>query len=963
MLRISRYLLASLILLLSVVSLNSAPIGVHIAQNYSGQIPSQTKVWDIATLDNGYTFLATQEAVVVFDGNRWSVHSMNNGYDVRSVLVDKDKMRVYVGGINEFGYLSPDARGVLYYTCLSDKLGEDKLLGNIWGIFSQHNSESIYLQGDYNLLKYNTHAETAELINSNGIKIDCSAMINGVLYLGTEDGLKFLMGNDIISVPYTSNLRNARIRSILPYKDGIMVVTAKSGVFYYDRQRLFPLPFGKEIYQSKQEVFCADIHNNTLALGTILDGVCIIDTEQGSIQYYNESNGLINNTVLSLKFNSEGDLWTGFDLGFSKLLLHLPVTTLDNKTLRVGSGYSILSVGNKLLLGTNRGLFEINDNLYSKNDYKFIEGTTGQVWMLRRIHDKVFCAHDRGLFMITANGNAIQISGIGGCYDIQPIAGEENLAYVGAYDGLYVIDTSAGNVHTIGIVDGFDGCPYNFVQMSPSVIWSVEGARGIVCTRVDYKKMTASLINVYTSTDDNVPLSNGVHISKIGNAIELATPVGLYRYNSEKNLFERDLSMEHHFNSQPPYYRLIQNRNKLWLYSANAVSLYDMDSDKPALEIPLMSVAARPLSGSDAIYPISDYTIVVPGIHGYSIYDFENYAYCISDIESKVRINSITLVEPNDSIVYSGNFATSPKSPVIDFKYNSLKIDFGNVEDTANGTVAYSYKLNNEEWSSFSSSTTKEYTNLPSGIYTFHIRAKFLNGDVVSDTINFEITTPWYLSVWMKILVVVLIIVIIVLIFVSEHKRVSHKEQKIIMEKNTEIAIRQADYDFQTKIKDDRIEKLEQENLRNELNHKSQEMMNALVSLAHKNEILTNLKSELQQISRKYAAVPDLKKSIIALQSSIDVSMMPDKVFKRVEEEFDLMHNDFTKRLRARYPDLSKNEILMCCYIFMDLSSKEIAPLLNISIRGVETMRYRIRKKFNLSREDNLSEFLLNNFN
>lgn len=79
---------------------------------------------------------------------------------------------------------------------------------------------------------------------------------------------------------------------------------------------------------------------------------------------------------------------------------------------------------------------------------------------------------------------------------------------------------------------------------------------------------------------------------------------------------------------------------------------------------------------------------------------------------------------------------------------------------------------------------------------------------------------------------------------------------------------------------------------------------------------------------------------------------------KRFEDEFDLVHNDFMKKLRSRYPDLSNNEVLLCAYIKMNLSTKEIAPLMNISVRGMETMRYRIRKKFNLEREESLQEFL-----
>lgn len=66
------------------------------------------------------------------------------------------------------------------------------------------------------------------------------------------------------------------------------------------------------------------------------------------------------------------------------------------------------------------------------------------------------------------------------------------------------------------------------------------------------------------------------------------------------------------------------------------------------------------------------------------------------------------------------------------------------------------------------------------------------------------------------------------------------------------------------------------------------------------------------------------------------------------------------KRLHARHPDLSNNERMMCAYLKMNLSTKEIAPLLNISVRGVETIRYRLRKKFGLEREDSLTDYLSN---
>ena len=65
------------------------------------------------------------------------------------------------------------------------------------------------------------------------------------------------------------------------------------------------------------------------------------------------------------------------------------------------------------------------------------------------------------------------------------------------------------------------------------------------------------------------------------------------------------------------------------------------------------------------------------------------------------------------------------------------------------------------------------------------------------------------------------------------------------------------------------------------------------------------------------------------------------------------------KNLMNHYPDLTPGDLKLCAYLKMNLSSKEIAVLLNISTRGVEIRRYRLRKKLNLEHDKNLVEFLM----
>ncbi len=82
--------------------------------------------------------------------------------------------------------------------------------------------------------------------------------------------------------------------------------------------------------------------------------------------------------------------------------------------------------------------------------------------------------------------------------------------------------------------------------------------------------------------------------------------------------------------------------------------------------------------------------------------------------------------------------------------------------------------------------------------------------------------------------------------------------------------------------------------------------------------------------------------------------------WSRFEDNFDIVNDQFIRRLTAKYPWLNKQEKRLCVYIKMGLQTKEIAPLLNISPRGVEMMRYRLRQKMGLDTQRNLKMYFNN---
>jgi DNA-binding CsgD family transcriptional regulator len=289
-----------------------------------------------------------------------------------------------------------------------------------------------------------------------------------------------------------------------------------------------------------------------------------------------------------------------------------------------------------------------------------------------------------------------------------------------------------------------------------------------------------------------------------------------------------------------------------------------------------------------------------------------------------------------------------------------VKFSFG-VDPRHNSfVVGYQYRLDNDKWSELSNTTNvKEYTNLYEGDYKFQVRAMLTDGTLCEDSFEFTIRAPWYRSVLAKIIYFLLILGLIIYTYIFGKRKIAKKALLVEQRMDAEMARQQEEYTAAAQQKDMQISKLEEEKLRGELDHKSQEIINLLLSVSSKNEALMNIKEELRGIISSIKGDASGKHSLNKLLEQIDSSLQSDTVLNRVEKEFDMVHNNFIRKMRETHPDLTPNELMMCMYIKMNLSTKEIAPLMNLSVRGVETIRYRMRKKLGLERADNLSEYIL----
>jgi DNA-binding CsgD family transcriptional regulator len=271
------------------------------------------------------------------------------------------------------------------------------------------------------------------------------------------------------------------------------------------------------------------------------------------------------------------------------------------------------------------------------------------------------------------------------------------------------------------------------------------------------------------------------------------------------------------------------------------------------------------------------------------------------------------------------------------------------------GNKAYfQYRLvgYDRKWTEWSSKTSVTYLRLPHGDYSFEVRMLTETGFVTEAArFEFRIQPPWYLTPFAYLMYAGLAASFIGMIrLYFSRKRWKSREQDLRREHEI---VRQ-----QKEKMESELVHLSNENLQNEIAHKSAQLANSTMAMVRKNEVLGDIKTELDA-QKLELGVRMPTKYYNRLTRIIDQEMRNEQEWEAFEALYDQAHGDFFKRLKADYPALTPSDLRLCAYLRMNLSSKEIAPLLNITVRGVEERRYRLRKRMNLGSDENLTERIM----
>lgn len=947
--------------------------GLPFIRNYERvEFTAGRQSWDIAQSKEKLIYFANNSGVLEFDGTNWKLYPVTNRSVVRSVAVDNDG-RIYAGAYNEFGYLKKKGNGEKVYHSLLDKVPEDfRDFGEIWKIlptdngviFQSFTSVFFYKNNEIKVLAHNRHFHFA-------------FYVDGVLYISEVDkGLMKYNGQNFEKVEGGSFFRNdRRVWSVNSYGDSLLVGTQDDGLFIYNQGEITPWDNKTNDFIKSNQLFNVEkISDNYFAFGTIQDGLVISTGNGEMIQHINKQRGLQNNTILSSMCDHEGNLWLGLDHGIDYIEINSPVTYFGEGFNIDGTGYSSAFHNGKIYLGTNQALFyndfTIEDGSVRIDDnFRLVEGTKGQVWNLTKITETLFCGHNNGAYIVD-DGSARQISSKEGGWKFLTVPGYPEYVIQGTYTGMARLKKENGTWNFDKDIKGFNESSRIQTWDDYGNLWISHGYKGIYRVRLNDKLDSVIQVNLYDSTK-GLPSRLGNSVFKKDGKIYASTNDGVYRFVFFADEFEKDSSLHSILNDRQVSDFKKDKYGNLWYfsdYSRNIGLIKGKGSPDCFNDVEVLhKLENRYVPAFEHVNVFDSANVIIGTVNGFAHFDPTFQAKDSAQFDALVR--KVSFYCKNDTINYY-NFSDDKPEDIKSINLSSLmyvKVDFSATfyENLEHNTYSYFLEGYDEEWSAWTDRTTKEYTNLSAGDYTFRLKAQNVYGrETGISEFDFTVLPPWYQTIWAYIVYFIILAGSVYAFIFHLRKKIQRERQEMKEKQKEELKKQKEKYELERLEMENKIIKLRNEKLQSDVSRqrsqvelKNKELASQALNINRKNEILNYIKKELEKVNKKVK--PDAQFHLKLLKRKVEDDLNLEDDWKLFKQYFDEVQGDFIKRIKEQYPDLSPSDLKLCAYLRMNLSTKEIAPFLNISPRGAEIRRYRLRKKLGLSRDVNLVEFLL----
>ncbi len=764
-------------------------VGFKYCTSYSTGLHPQN--WCIVQDRRGIIYAANNGGVLEFDGVSWRTIRVPN-WVVRSLAVD-DKGTVYIGGIDEIGYLAPDAQGALQYVSLLEYLPDhQKKFSFVWRVNAA--KQGVYFRTKRYLFRWNPSSRQMKVWRPQK-SFDASFVCSGRLFIHQRGvGLMQMKDDELQMVRGNENFASAEIYMMAQYDERkILIGTRSKGFYIYDCPGMSALPFptGADDFLRRNELYYGiRLSDGDFAFATLQGGIVIIDAVGRLKEIFNRDAGLPADDIFHVYEDFQGSLWLAQGKGITKIEYNSAISVFDQDRSNLRG--LVLSVvrhdPNKCMyVGTTHGLYVLLPT--GSRQFRLISGSINNCWHLLSVDDSLLAATNNGVLQVgnknTIDGRIITVP----AYFLCRSKRNPKRVWVGTRQGLVSLTLVNNRWKEERQFEHIGDEIRTIVEDMEGDLWLGTLTKGVI--RVESVGETIDpqeAVSRYGVGQGLPP--DEIVVSMAAGHVVFASKKGLFRFDKKKKIFLKDSCLGNRFaDGSRNVFRIAEDNDKhIWFHSEfrNFQAIPRPDGSYAINERPFLRI---PLSQVNAIYPDPE---------GDAIWFASNDGLIRWDKRVKKSYRHdfpvlIRQVTTNGRPIFAG-YHDKDIFSIIAYKDRNVRFEFAAPFFEAETENRYQCFLQgyDDGWSEWSSLAHKGYTNLDAGSYTFRVGARNVYGiDSKEALFKFKVLPPWTKTWWAFLIYALAAFLVVFLVVKWRSRKLVREKQRleqIIKERTQEIA-------------------------------------------------------------------------------------------------------------------------------------------------------------------------------
>jgi signal transduction histidine kinase/ligand-binding sensor domain-containing protein len=720
----------------------------------------------------GLLFFGNWDVVLEYDGETWRRVPVPHAADVRALAVD-DHDRIYVGGVNELGYLDSDSKGGKMFISLVPYLPAwARNFGQLWTVVVT--PKGVFYTASHHLFRWANHQFTvwrlpcASRLSSQWLGDSLYVTQPGVGLLKLEDSSLRLVSSDRIFTLET------HIPLLARRADGsLLVCTVHQGLFQLRGHRALSLPSEVNSFLRKNEAEAGFfLHEGRLAIVTLLGGMIVLNSDGSFAFSVDESIGLPASRIYGVLQGSDGSLWLATAGGISRVDLFGPASIYDaGLGLKRGVVYQVMRYEGELFAASEAGLFRLKPVSGAPDTPRFepVPGLSDSFRALEAHPSGLLAADTKGIYLLhKRTRRRIYVSAespdLVAANVLLRSTCHPDRVFIGSFRGLASLRYENGHWYDEGTVDGVDREVTSLVESNDGSLWvgtnSPHVCRVVFRGASGHRRGSAN-VQHYGSSQGLPPYRRPIRVYRFGATPLFATSQGLYRFNAAAQRFEPEPLLGEKFADDSTVIHSFASDSDRQV----CMKISEVRHDENSWEEPYLMIGSRQRDGQFHWKRLAARIgqPIIEGIVSLSWDPLGPVLWC-GNREGLLRLDPQAL-EPEETpfvtkirrvstrgrdLLYLGPSTTAPE-PVLPYKRNFLRFEFAANSLFARDQNQYQTRLIgfDEDWSDFSPRTSRDYTNLREGHYVFEVRARNRNERLTEPvSYSFTILPPWYRTSW-----------------------------------------------------------------------------------------------------------------------------------------------------------------------------------------------------------------------